>query len=202
MSTNDTKDMVVFELPDGTKVSNDPRFDLEEALQSQLDARENKGDVGITDAEQKAQTQVVRVIDEDPEDPTKELHGPTGSPAMRLQKEDLAEAREAGASPKETSVEDPEPVDSNEAVAQARKELAEAREADAKARAALAEADMEPGDPDTPYAEWTGKQLKAEVARRNADGRDPERFIQLKGGMKKSDVAALLDADDNSGQPA
>jgi hypothetical protein len=34
-----TDDMVVFLMPDGTKVSNDPRFGLEEALQRQLDAR-------------------------------------------------------------------------------------------------------------------------------------------------------------------
>ena len=53
-----TQDMVKFLMPDGTEVSNDPRFGLEEALTKSLNAQPNRGDVGVTHEEQLAQTQV------------------------------------------------------------------------------------------------------------------------------------------------
>lgn len=191
------KDMVTFLMPDGTEVSNDPEFGLAEALQKQLDSTEYRGDAGIPDDEFKAQTQVEHPASinsgqgDGPKDPTKDLHGPLGSPAQQVQKDDAKEAKEAKASPKSTSVDDDQPVDSNEAVLEARKAKAE------RAKAALEAADEEPGDPEKPYTEWTAKQLKAEIAKRNAEpGRAEENQLSIEKGMKKPDVAALLDSDD------
>lgn len=199
-----TDDMVVYNLPDGTKVSNDPRFGLEEALEQALDATENTGDVGITHAEQQAQTLVEHpdplnsgqpgVGENDrPDDATENLHGPLGSPAQRIQRDDMDEARANDATPSNPSTPTPEPEDSNEAVAEVRKQREERREA---ALQAMKDAGEEPGDPDEPYSEWTAKQLKAEVATRNADpDRAEEDILSLKG-KRKADVAEMLDADD------
>lgn len=190
------EDMVKFLMPDGTEVSNDPRFGLEEALQKQLDSREYTGDAGIPQDEFDAQGQVTHPSSlnsgqEENENPTKDLHGPLGSPAQQTQKEDMKQAKEEGGTPKSTTVEDREPVDSNKRVLDLRKEKAE------RAKAALKAANEEPGDPDKPYSEWSGKQLKAEVARRNADpDRAEEDQLKLEKGMKVADVAAMLDSDD------
>lgn len=201
-------DIVKFLMPDGTEVSNDPRFGLKEALQKQLDSTEYRGDAGIPEDEFKAQTQVEHPaslnsgqpgVGENavPEDATKDLHGPLGSPAQQVQKDDLKEAKEAKASPKSTSVEDAEPVDSNKAVLEARQAKAD------RAKAALEAANEEPGDPEKPYSEWTSKQLKAEIAKRNAEtDRAEEDQLQIEKGMKKSDVADLLDSDDERAQSA
>lgn len=196
------KDMVKFLMPDGSEVSNDPRFGLEEALQKQLDATEYSGNAGIADHEAKAQSSVEHMagLQSGQEgvgpnattDSTQELHGVLGSPAQQRQTEDAQKAQEAGASPAETSVPDAEPVDSNAAVLAARKEKAEA------AKAALEAANEEPGDPDKPYTEWTAKQLKAEVANRNADGRDEADTLEITRGMKKADVAQMLSDDDEN----
>jgi hypothetical protein len=193
MTTNDTKDMVYFLMPDGTKVSNDPRFDLDEANTKMLNSRENKGDMGIHFDDQAAQTQVERVIDQDPEDPTKELYGPLGSPAQQRQKEDFEKAQELGASPKETAVEDPEPVDSNEAVLKVRELRREQARKLVKAEEGLG--DEGAGDPDEPYTKWSGAQLKHEIATRNV-GRPEDAQLELKKGMKKAEVAKLLEQDD------
>jgi hypothetical protein len=59
-------------------------------------------------------------------------------------------------------------------------------------------------DPNTTaqhYSQWDGKQLKAEVARRN-EGRMEAEQIKLEKGMRKSDVVALLEADDQRGGAA
>lgn len=202
------KDMVTFLMPDGKEVSNDPRFDIEKAREEMLAATPNKGDVGITDEEQKAQTQVERVasinstqpgVGENAtvEDPVKDAYGPLGSPAQQRQTEDVLKAQEAGATPNSTSVEDPDPVDSNEAVLEARK-AAEKRAAAAK-KAADQLGDDGPGDPDQPYSEWSAKQLKAELLRRNAE-RDEEGQIDTSGLSTKAQVAEALEADDNRTQ--
>lgn len=195
-------DIVHFLMPDGTKVSNDPRFDQDEARQKVLESTPNTGTIGFGVDEEKAQTQVEHPaslnsgqpgVGENavPEDPTADLHGVLGSPAQQIQKEDAKTAAEAGASPAETSTPDPEPVDSNAAVLAVRQEKAD------KAAAALEAAGEEEGDPDVPYAEWTAKQLKAEVAKRNAeDDRAEEDQIDIAGLKKKSEIAELLDADD------
>lgn len=206
MPTQDTKDVVYFELADGTQVSNDPRFDPDEMRLKMLEAKPNSGDVGIHAAEFEAQTQVVHPatmnsgqpgVGENavPDDLIKEMHGPEGPVAHRIQKDDAALAREVGGDPYSTTVEDPEPVDSNEAVLEVRGEKEELRQAALDAAAGLDEEDVQGGD--KPYEEWSGNQLKAEVARRNAERLNEQgNPIELKRGMKKSDVAKLLREDD------
>jgi hypothetical protein len=205
MSTSDTDDIVYFLMPDGTKVSNDPRFDLQETLQEISDNTEYKGDAGIDFEDQTAQTQVLHPdplnsgqpgVGENavPDDVVRNLHGPMGSPAQQRQTEDMAKAKEAGATPDSTSVEDDEPVDSNEAVLQAR---AARQDRQRKAQEALEAAGEDAGDPDESYDKWSAKQLKLEVAKRNAE---PDRadtyMLDLQKGMKKGDVVEMLDADD------
>lgn len=199
------KDMVTFLMPDGTKISNDPRFGLGEALQKQLDSEEYTGDAGTPRDEFDAQTSVTHVADLNSgqpgvgenatqEDPTKAAYGPLGSDAQRIQAEDMAKAKEAGASPKETSVEDPEPVDSNEKVMEVREARKKAQEKAAKAAAKLGEEG--PGDPNEPYSEWSAKQLKAEALRRNAE-RDEADQLDLSGITKKEQLAEALQKDDD-----
>lgn len=206
MATQDTKDMVVFLMPDGTKVSNDPRFGLEDALQKMLDSHENKGDMGVHFDDQKAQTQVEHVanlqsgqpgVGENAtvEDPVRANYGPMGTPAQQRQVDDYQQALDEGASPHSTSVEDDEPVDSNEAVKEAQK----LRQEQAK-KLAKAEANLDkdgPGDPEKPYTQWTAAQLKHEVARRN-EGRPEGEQLSMKGLKKKAAVAKLLKRDDST----
>lgn len=197
------KDMVVFELPDGTEVSNDPRFDLEEALTKSLNSRPTTGDVGITWDEQEAMTQATRVAalnaaqevgdEKISEDPTKDLYGPLGPPAHREQKEDAKEAAEAGGSPQSTTTEDEPPVDANEKVKEVREAKEKAREAHQKALEKLG--DDGPGDPNEPYSEWSPKQLKEEILRRNAE-EDRHEDDQLEVPRQKAEAAKLLEDDD------
>lgn len=188
-------DIVKFLMPDGTEVSNDPSFDLDGALVESLKKTKQRGSEGPTWDEQQAQTQTQGRPEETTGDPTKDLHGVLGSPAQRVQKEDVQEAQAAGASPKSTSVEDPAPVDSNQEVLKVRESLAADQELARKTAEKLGEDG--PGDTEKPYSEWTGKQLVAEVARRNADeDRTEEDRIEVKKGSRKADVAALLEADD------
>jgi hypothetical protein len=200
MSDNDT-DIVYFLMPDGTKVSNDPRFNLEETMQEISDNTEYKGDAGIHPEDLEAQTQVVHPatmnsgqpgVGENavPEDVVKDLHGNQGSPAQQRQVEDMAKAKEAGKTPYDTSDDDDEPVDSNEAVLQAR---AERQDRARRAQEALEKAAEDPGDPNEPYSKWSPKQLKAEIARRNAE-RDENGQIEMP--KKKSEAAEALEADD------
>jgi hypothetical protein len=199
-------DIVKFLMPDGTEVSNDPRFDQEKALEKALASRENTGDIGISDAEMRAQTLVERPATLNsgqpgvgpnavPDDIERDLHGPLGSPAQQVQKEDYAQAQAEGGSPNSTTVDDDEPVNSNEAVLQVREERKKLLE---KAKAAQDKLGEDgPGDTDKPYDEWSGAQLKAEVATRNAEeGRAEDDQLELKSGMKKADVAKLLEDDD------
>lgn len=207
MSDND---MVKFLMPDGTEVSNDPRFDLREALQKQLNSTPNRGNVGVTQEEWDAQHQNTRLASINSgqpgvgpnatvDDPTEDLHGPLGSPAQQRQASggqtlDVDRAREAGGSPKSTTVKDPEPVDSNERVLEARKAAAERFAKAAKVREGAGE---DPGNTEKPYHTWSAKQLKEEVARRNADGRSEEQELKL-SGKNKAEVSAMLEEDDRT----
>jgi len=210
MAPQNTDGMVVFLMPDGSKVSNDPGFDQAQAMEEMLASKPNTGDIGIPHDEQVAQTQVTRVAslqsgqpgvgdNATVDDPTKDLHGPLGSPAQQIQKDDVKTAQEAGASSTSTSVEDAEPVDSNKAVLEAREARAKAQARVEKTEAGLGEDGA--GDPEKPYTEWSAAQLKHEVAVRNAqEDRAEGDQLELKSGMKKADVASLLDADDNRTQ--
>lgn len=200
-----SKDMVMFQMPDGTEVSNDPRFDLDEALTKSLNSRPTTGSVGITWDEQNAQVLSEKVaslqsgqpgVGENAtvDDPTLDAHGVLGSPAQRIQKDDVKEAKELGGTPKSTAVDDPEPEDSNEKVLAVRKSLEEDRKKYAKAVDNLDEDGEGEG---TDYGSWTGKQLKAEVAKRNADEtRSDDDRLELKKGMKVDDVRTMLEQDD------
>lgn len=195
--TKDTPDMVVFQMPDGTKVSNDPRFDLQEALQDQLDSTENRGDAGISRAEQEAQMQSIHeapLQENKVDDPDSLL--PTVGSGLQVQKEDVKEAQETGATP--PTQENP---DSNERVEEARKAAKEAAEKLSAAAEKLPEEGA--GDPDTPYEEWKGAQLKYEVARRNtlkAEAGEP--LLDMTGVTKRAQVAEKLREDDAAGGSA
>lgn len=200
------KDMVTFLMPDGSEVSNDPRFDMVKAQEEALASRQNTGDIGVPEDEQIAQTQRLHAatlnsaqpgVGENPapEDPVKDAYGPLGTPAQQRQKEDMAQAKELGGDPSNTAVEDDEPVDSNEEVLKVRAERQKAIERAAKAEEDLGEDG--PGDPEKPYSEWSGKQLKAEALRRNAE-RPADQQIELKGVRKSSQLAELLEKDDET----
>lgn len=193
-----SEDIVYFLQPDGSKVSNDPRFDMEQAREDMLASVPNRGDVGITRPELEAQTQAFHMANlqstqpgvgenATPDDPDELL--PTLGSGAQVQREDVKEAQETGATPPTA-----ETPDSNEAVLKVREERAAAQEKAAEAMAKLGEDG--PGDPEVPYAEWKGNQLKAEVYRRNAERENEEDRISLAGVTKKLQVAELLDEDD------
>lgn len=195
-----TEDMVVFLMPDGTRVSNDPRFDLAEAREEMLASKPNSGDVGILRSEQEAQTQAMRLanlqsaqpgVGENaaPEDPQELI--PTQGSGLQVQKDDVKEARETGAEPATAEVED-----SNEKVLQVRKEQEEAREQALEAEAKLG--DDGAGDPEQDYSEWSGKQLKAEALKRNAEREEGDQ-IDLSGVTRKKQLVELLRQDDQRG---
>lgn len=195
-------DMVVFLMPDGSEVSNDPRFGLEEALEEQLAAREYSGDAGIPHDEQKAQTQIEHMapmqsgqpgVGENAVTDPHDLIPNVGTPAMVIQKEDRLEAEAAGADLTNTSVKDADPVDSNAAVESARQAKIDAAEEYRKAQEKLGEAGL--GDPEEPFSKWKPAQLRVEIASRNAD-RAPEDMIDVSGAKKKSDLVKALEADD------
>lgn len=206
--TQETEDIVFFTMPDGSKVTNHPSYDLAKQRQDVLNSVPNRGAMGPSTPEQEAQVIATSPADLNsgqpgvgqnavPEDVVESLHGPLGSPAMQRQTEDVEKAQAAGGSPNSTSVKEPEPVDSNERVKQVREDLAAAQEKLAKSTDKLADKGKEEGDPNTPYDEWEGIQLQHEVNKRNADPtRAPEDVISLEGVSKKSEVAALLNADD------
>lgn len=207
-STGYPPDMVLFNMPDGTKVSNDPRFGLQEALQAMLDSTVYTGSAGINPDDQEATMQATHVasinsgqpgVGENAvqDNPTRDLHGQMGSPAQQAQSDDLKAAQEAGGSPAKvtTADDEDEPVDSNEAVLQERaKRQAKAE----KAQEALEESGEGPGDPEKPYSEWSGKQLVAEVHSRNAESdRAEEDRLTFDGNPSKDQVIEALDADND-----
>lgn len=175
-----------------------------------LNSRPNRGDMGIPEPEQKAQTQVEKVasinstqpgVGENAtvEDPVRDAHGPLGTPAQQIQKDDVKQAKEEGGSPDSTTVDDDDPVDGNEKVLEVRKDVEEAREKAMKAAAQVGEDGL--GDSSKPYSEWSGKQLKAEALRRNAEavenGNEPP--FDLSALKSKSNVAQALQDNDDEG---
>ena len=204
-----SQDIVYFLMPDGTKVTNDPRVSSMEQLEEMLAAIPNSGDVGVHEAEQKAQSQLGGAatlnsgqpgVGENavPDDITGYLPDRLGTAAMQRQATpeaelDVKKAEAAGGSLESTTVEDPEPVDSNAAVLEIQEEKEEVRKAALKAAEALTD---EP-DPDTPMDDWTGAQLKAEALKRNAAYVNAEEEpIDLTGVKKKAQLVELLKGDD------
>lgn len=196
-------DIVKFNLPDGSEISNDRRWlaeqdkDLRSIL---LAASENTGNVGIDDDEMKAQIGGGLAPGQSGQEGVGE--SPTASPEEMVagkftgavaQVSDAEKARAQGATPDSPAVEAPEVSDSNKAVLAQREKKAKAAQKAAEAAADLGEEGA--GDPEKPYTEWSAKQLKAEVLSRNAD-RDEAHQVVTKGVKNKADLAALLDADD------
>lgn len=191
-------DIVYFNMPDGSKVSNDPRWlndNQAKALEHALDVTPNRGNAGTPDEEQAAQVGGGVAPGQSGQEGVGEsatatldqmLAGQITGAVMQPGDSDLARA--AGATPDDPLVSPPETPDSNEAVMAAREKAA-------KAAAALEEAGEEPGDPDVAKSEWTAKQLKAEVLSRNAS-RPPDAQIDLTGVKRKSDLVEVLEADD------
>lgn len=197
-----SSDIVKFRMPDGTEVSNDPRWLAEQKMTAQqvaLGATPNTGTVGIPDAEMAAQIGGGMAP------------GQSGQPgvgeAAVASEEELAAGRLDGRvvnldladSGDNSSNEegDPKP-DSNEAVLAAREAKAEADEKAAKALQKLADKDQEPGDPDKALGDWTAAQLSFEIARRNQE-RDADDMIDSSNAKRKSDLVTLLEQDNEAG---
>lgn len=195
-------DIVYFLLPDGTKVSNDPRFDLAETLEEYEGSVEYSGDVGVPADEFQAQHQVEHLatmnsgqpgVGENPVPDPQDLIGPMGTDAMQRQQEDLAKAQEGGYDLTNPAITGPEPVDSNAAVQEVRQAKRDAQEELRKAQEKLGKDDV--GDPDEPYSKWNQKQLRLEIARRNAERNENDQ-IDVSSAKKKSDLSQALDDDD------
>lgn len=199
MSTStDEEGVVFFEMPGGHKVTNDARYNMfndEDAREEYLASFADRGRVGSTPEEVAAQTghgehPLQSGQDGDFEVDDLAVDGRTVNP-------DAADAaRDAGNTPNDPKV-IREVSDSNEAVMAVREAEAKRQEAQAEAAGALAAAGGDEGD--GPYEGRTGKQLKAVLARRQAEraaaGEDP---IDTAGVTKKAQLAALLRQDDDS----
>lgn len=191
-------DIVKFLMPDGTEVSNDPRWLAEQKMslaEVAVQGTPNTGNVGILDALQQAQVGQGIAPGQSGQPGVGEKAVATEEEVARgvvsgkvIQPDDAANAGTP------VSVENP---DSNEAVRLAAEKLAEQEAEAAAALAKLADDGQDPGDPEKPYTEWTGKQLQAEVKVRNAS-RDDEDKISLTGVKNKGQLADLLTADDEA----
>jgi len=191
-------DIVKFLMPDGTEVSNDPRWAAEKMAQAQEDllgSVPNTGNAGIPDREMAAQTGggLAPLQSGQPgvgENATIEnpdtAYDTTGG--RLLQREDRQAADNAGVNPATDGV---EVEDSNEKVLDSRDELEKAQEEAASAQAELA---SEETDTSKPYSEWSSAALKAEVKRVNAEraeaGQEP---LDTSGVRKKSELVSLLE---------
>lgn len=197
MSNSVNEDEIVFfEMPDGTKVSNDPRWQYQQGMDAReeaLGAFPDRGRVGAPDNELAAQLnpgastlQTGQEGDFEVDDLA--VDGRTTDRAARK------EAEDAGNTPNDPEVTREVP-DSNEAVLKVRQEEQERQEAEAEAQRALSEAGDDEGEGE--YASRTGKQLKAVLARKNAErAADGEEPLDTSGVKKKAQLAELLAADD------
>lgn len=200
-------DIVYFLTPSGQKVSNDPRWLAEndsKAREEMLASVPNTGHTGVSKEEYDAQTQVVNKVQLNsgqpgvgenavPDDATN-YTPKTGTGASAMHLANIRNSEKFDSKYVEQG-ETPEAVDSNKAVKDVREAQEKRRQAALKAQQALFEAGEEEGDTEKPYSEWTAKQLKAEVAKRNAE-RGEEDQIDTAGVKKKGDLAKLLEADD------
>jgi hypothetical protein len=192
--------IVKFLMPDGSEVSNDPRWHAEQAAKAQeelLASTPNTGHAGIPDEEMAAQIGggLAPLQSGQPgvgENATIEnpdtAYDTTGG--RLLQRDDRKAADEAGVNPATDGV---EVEDSNEKVLDRREEVEQAQQDAADAAAELAA--QEDGDTDKPLSEWSPAALKAEVKRVNAErvaaGEEP---LDTKGVRKKSELVSLLES--------
>lgn len=200
MSNATEEGIVFFEMPDGTKVSNDPRWQYQQGVDAReeaLGAFPDRGRVGPTPEELQAQltpnASTIQTGQEgDFEVDDLQVDGRTTDRAA------AQEAKDAGNTPNDPAV-TREVDDSNEAVLKVREEAQQAQEEAAQAQAELAASDADEGEGE--YASRSGKQLKAVLARRNAEraaaGEEP---LNTDGVKTKSALAEILAADDESRQ--
>lgn len=197
--------IVKFRMPDGSEVSNDPRWVQEQMAKAQeelLASRPNSGNVGIPDDEMAAQIGrgVAPLQSGQPgvgdkaviENPDKAFDK-VGGRLLQTSDKDTADQHEVN-----PATDGEEVPDSNEAVL-ARREAKEKAQADyAAAMAQLGDDAPQEGQP---YSEWSGPALKAELKRRNAmreaEGVEP---IDTSGVRRKAALAELLEEDDRNSQ--
>jgi hypothetical protein len=179
-------------MPDGTKVSNDPRFDLEEALQGSSNPEPNRGDVGDP-----------RATSRRPRPPSAHRR-PAGNNGPRRPQRPDPHAGNGSAGPEgrrqggrrdwrhSPHAENPDSNEEGRGGPQGRR----GRPAGiAKAQEKLDEDGA--GDPNVDMDEWTSAQVMYELRRRNAAKADAgEPLIDLTGVSKKSQVVELLREDD------
>lgn len=171
-------DIVYFLLPDGTKVSNDPRFHMAEMYEQMMAQQENLG--------------VVTAPDQDLQQ--KKVYPPqSGQPDVG--------AAAVGAGPDRTQAASNVQGDLDGIVhpGQSRAAAHTAREG----QVGMGDEDEEDEDTavdfdevDKPYTEWTPAELKAEVKARRKMGRE----VPVDGKNNKANVAAALQADDEAAE--
>lgn len=169
-------DIVVFQLPDGTEVSNDPRWHTQK-MYEQMEAAvmENSPHTGVATPSTSQMQQHVLAPPQ------------SGQPGVGPAAVGVGDRADSGASlqPGEDGYVHPEQgraaahTDNAGAVSPFESDDDE---------------DLDDESEDKPYDEWSGKELTAEVKARRKLGRD----IDLSGGKKKPDVIAALEADDEA----
>lgn len=163
-------DMVVFLLPDGTEVSNDPRFQWEKMEEQLLAQQENLGvstmptgtlkQAGVS-APQSGQPGVGEGAVGAGDRPL------TGAEIQRGESENPGRAAQSAShTGREGDFGTRDEEDDDE--------------------------DYEEDEVEKPYSEWTGAELKAEVKARKRSGRE----IDTSKAKKKGDLVALLEEDD------
>lgn len=184
-------DIVKFFLPDGTEVSNDPRWlagNQARALEEALEATPNTGNAGIPDDEQAAQLGHVSTAGT----LTHEQNVAGQVTGAVVQVGDAALAREAGYDATQPAIIPPAPDDSNEAVLAAREaaEKAAKEYADAVAAQAAEAAEGSDDAEEKPLTEMTGAELKAKAKELNLD---------ISGLTKKAQLVELIENAQSEG---
>jgi hypothetical protein len=193
-----SNDIVMFEMPDGTQVSNDPRWALENmrsAREEALNAFPDRGKIGATDAEIAAQIGNGQHPLQSGQDGNFEVDDLAVD--GRMVNPDAARlAQSEGNTPNDPAVTREVP-DSNEAVQAVRDEEEARMEAQVEAQNAAAEASSEGGS--VAVEDMKGAQLKAELKRRQAErkaaGEEP---LDTTGVKKTEQLRKLLQDDDAS----
>jgi hypothetical protein len=181
-------DIVFFYMPDGTKVSNDPRWLMQQG--KSLSEIQTEGTPNTGYATPHYQDELISQGQGNADTSNNLGAMVTGA---SVQHSDRKMAREEGYdanTPEVTS----EPIDINKAVQEARDQRQAAREAEYERQIAAGSDEESVGDPSVGYEEWNAKQLTAEVKRR----KDAGRKLETHKNMKKADVAQLLTLDDEA----
>lgn len=173
------EDTVYFLLPDGTKISNDPRFPLAEMRARVLTARPHSGVEAFRDAEVKVATAGSSdTSQEGVGDASDVLQGRQDGRTLQHRDRILAEMTGVNSRNPATQVEPK--IDANEEVLKLRED--EEPETDL---------DQLQGKS---YDEWSSTDLKSEVKRRREAGRE----IDTSGVTRKAQLASLLREDDEA----